>query len=137
LKDGLANGSRGVVIDLYDTSAMVEFANGCIETIGYAKWDVRIDDNTKVRRHQLPLVLAWATTIHKSQGATLDCVMAELASIFEYGQMYTALSRVRTIEGLSLSGLDVARLPVVGKECKEVGLLKLAHPDVVIFMNSL
>ncbi len=135
LKDGLANGSRGVVVGLYDTSALVEFANGCIETIGYAKWDVRIDDNTKVRRHQLPLVLAWATTIHKSQGATLDCVMAELASIFEYGQMYTALSRVRTIEGLSLSGLDVARLPVVGEERK--GGLKLAHPDVVRFMNSL
>jgi len=73
-----------------------------------------IQDGTRVLAKivQVPLRLAWAITVHKSQGMSLDSAAIDLSRAFEYGQGYVALSRVRTLEGLYLSGFNERALQV-------------------------
>ena len=103
LDRGLVNGSRGVIIG-FDTRGaeplpIVLFKNGLKETVGRHSW--YLDDFQQVVRSQIPLRLAWAGTIHKAQGATLDCALIDIGkSTFEYGQAYVALSRVKSIDSL-------------------------------------
>jgi hypothetical protein len=68
---------------------------------------------------QVPLILAWALTIHKSQGATLDVAEIDVGSgIFECGQTYVALSRVKSLDGLYLTSFDAKRIRI-HKSAKE------------------
>jgi ATP-dependent DNA helicase PIF1 len=62
---------------------------------------------------QIPLILAWALTIHKSQGATLEHAEIDAGSnIFEFGQTYVALSRVKSLEGLYLASFDASKIKI-------------------------
>ena len=74
----------------------------------------RIEDGKRVLAQiaQVPLRLAWAMTVHKSQGMSLDAAVMDLSGAFEYGQGYVALSRVRTLEGLYLLGFNERALAV-------------------------
>jgi len=107
---GLVNGSRGVVVgfeegDLH--TPIVLFRNGKELPITHASWEV--PDMPGIKRKQIPLRLAYAITIHKAQGATLDCALIDVGSrTFEVGQAYVALSRVKDLDSLYIHDLDPA-----------------------------
>jgi ATP-dependent DNA helicase PIF1 len=108
------NGTLGVVTGFVKENGypIVKTHNGRTLVVEPTEW--RIDDNgrTLARITQIPLRLAWAMTVHKSQGMSLDAAHMDLSQAFEYGQGYVALSRVRTLEGLSLAGLNERALEV-------------------------
>jgi len=104
----LRNGSRGVVVDFDKGLPVVWFQTAqAFVTIEPVNWKIS-DKKGKVlaMRTQLPLKLAWATTIHKSQGLTLDKVSVDLTNVFEYGQAYVALSRAKSLRHLQVLGFQ-------------------------------
>ena len=76
------------------------------------EWTISDGRRALASIEQVPLRLAWALTVHKSQGITLDAAVVDLSDAFEYGQGYVALSRVRSLNGLHLLGLNVRALQV-------------------------
>jgi ATP-dependent DNA helicase PIF1 len=106
IDNGLANGSRGVVVHLTSDSVTVKWKNRLETIITPYAW-LKEDKDGKFIREQIPLMLAWSTTIHKIQGLTLDYAICDLGfDVFCAGQSYVSLSRVRTSEGLLLSNFD-------------------------------
>src|SRR3989344_3186897 len=75
-------------------------------------WNMENDGRILAKITQIPLRLAWAITVHKSQGMSLDCAIMDLRNVFEYGQGYVALSRVRRLSGLYLLGINDKALRV-------------------------
>lgn len=111
---GFVNGTLGTVTGFDRTTGrpMVTTNAGKVITAEVMEW--AIEDNGKIlaKVMQVPLRLAWAITVHKSQGMSLDAAHMDLGRAFEYGQGYVALSRVRTIEGLYLQGINARALEV-------------------------
>ncbi|XP_053325483.1 ATP-dependent DNA helicase PIF1 [Spea bombifrons] len=106
---GLVNGARGVVVGFEGAGKplpKVRFLCGVTEVIKPERWVFKGHGGIYLTRQQLPLKLAWAISIHKSQGMSLDCVEISLARVFESGQAYVALSRARSLEGLRVLDFD-------------------------------
>lgn len=104
IEHGICNGSQGIIIDLKE-SPKIRFTNGFIMVIPKHHW--QSIDYPRIAIKQYPLQLAWALTIHKIQGATLNMAQMDVGtSIFEYGQTYVAMSRVKSLEGLYLSDFN-------------------------------
>ncbi len=103
---GYANGTLGIVIGFERGTGfpIVETRDGRELTIAPAEWAVEEGGKVKAKLTQIPLKLAWALTIHKSQGQSLDAAAMDLSRSFEYGQGYVALSRVRSLAGVHLLG---------------------------------
>ena len=109
-----ANGSLGVVVGFEPLLGypIVKLRSGKEVTIGLETWELR--DGTKKRASitQIPLRLAWAITVHKSQGMTLDAARIDLRKAFVEGMGYVALSRVKALDSLSLLGINNMALKV-------------------------
>lgn len=109
-----ANGSMGTVVDFEDLTnyPVVELLSGRTITIKPETWELMDGDKRRAQIMQLPLRLAWAITVHKSQGMTLDAARIDLSRAFVEGMGYVALSRVRSLKHLILDGLNGMALRV-------------------------
>jgi len=115
----ICNGSQGLVTGFCTITGdpIVKYNNGVEKTMSRHVW---ISDKIPgIGISQIPLILAWALTIHKSQGSTLDSAEIDVGSgIFECGQTYVALSRVKDMNGLYLTSFDVNKIKI-NKKVKE------------------
>ena len=112
---GFVNGTTGVVLDFDKETGLpiVKTSYGSLIKLGLEDWTIENDSGNIVAKvSQIPLKLAWAITIHKSQGMTLDSAEIDLSKTFEVGQGYVALSRIKNIDGLRLMGLNDTALTV-------------------------
>lgn len=110
------NGTTGVVIDFSKDEQplpIVKLSNGYVIKVEFEDWAIENEKGkVSAKISQIPLKLAWAITIHKSQGMTLDAAQIDLSKTFEVGQGYVALSRIKNIEGLKLMGFNEKALSV-------------------------
>src|SRR5262249_16624109 len=122
---GLCNGSRGVAESFRGPlkHPVVKFTSGKSHVIEPETWTVRVGAQVLASRTQVPLELAWAVSVHKSQGMSLGRAHISLQNVFEYGQAYVALSRVRSLEGLLLTGFSKSKV--------------MAHEKVLAFYRGL
>ena len=120
---GLVNGKVGIVKECKPNTVIVQFkGNDYTTEISYHEWTV--EGYEKVSRNQIPLILAYAITTHKSQGATLESAYIDIGrSVFECGQAYVALSRVKNLNALYLHDYDRKAIR--------------AHPKVIEYYSSL
>ncbi|KNA07259.1 hypothetical protein SOVF_173520 [Spinacia oleracea] len=136
VKGRLVNGATGTIIGFkkscksdiakiceHKLLPIVKFDSGCDKEIGTHTWSVMVGDRARATRLQLPLMLAWAMSIHKSQGVTLDRLHTNLSQAFGYGMIYVALSRLRSLDGLSFSSaLNPSKI--------------MAHPKVLEYYRN-
>lgn len=108
LDDVTCNGSQGVVTRFVSGHPMVQF-----KTVERLMWQcvVESDEIPGVAVSQVPLMYAWAITIHKAQGASLESAEIDIGSgVFEAGQTYVALSRLRDMENLCITSFDASKI---------------------------
>ncbi len=116
---GYVNGTLGVVVScgygldpVIHTAPTPDYPQGRRITIEQATWTVDDDGHMLAEVTQYPLRLAWAITVHKSQGMSLDAVEVDLSKSFEPGMGYVALSRVRSFDGLRILGINEMALRI-------------------------
>lgn len=110
--DILCNGAQGIIKRFSEQGLpVVRYTNGYEMVMNNHIWPS--ENIPGIGVSQVPLILAWALTIHKSQGSTLDVAEIDAgSSIFECGQTYVALSRVKSLEGLYLTSFDVSKIKI-------------------------
>ena len=111
---GFINGTLGKVIgyDKEEGYPIVKILSGKEIIASPEKWSIEENGETLASVSQVPLKLAWAITVHKSQGMSLDCAEIDLTKTFEFGMGYVALSRVKKLTGIKLTGLNDMALKV-------------------------
>lgn len=124
------NGSIGTVVDFEPLTEypIVQFRSGREVTMVPDTWEMRDGERKRASISQIPLRLAWAITVHKSQGMTLDSAKIDLRKAFVEGMGYVALSRVKNIENLYLYGIN--------RKALEVSADALAIDDVLRTLSA-
>jgi ATP-dependent DNA helicase PIF1 len=126
----LCNGSQGIIEDFCPMTKcpIVKFNNGVTRVMKPNVWTS--DRIPGIGISQIPLIMAWAVTIHKSQGSTMDTAEIDAGSgIFECGQTYVAISRVKSLDGLYLASFDAKRVLVHTKAKEFYEALTLYHAE--------
>jgi ATP-dependent DNA helicase PIF1 len=120
-QNNIINGTRGIILSFTEDNIVIKLMNQKNYTIG--RTSVCDEYNPSIQVDYIPLQLAWAVTIHKSQGLTLDCAEMDLgSSIFQCGQAYTALSRIKDLNSVHIVKLKKSSFKV--------------HPDVKSFYED-
>jgi len=109
---GYVNGTLGTVIDFKEGLPVVKTFSGDKITVSAVDWVIEEGEKVVAQVTQLPLRLAWAITVHKSQGMSIDAAEIDLSKSFVSGQGYVALSRLRTLGGLVLRGMNEQALEI-------------------------
>ena len=126
IKKGLVNGAVGTVLNITLQHVIVKFdhiTEPC--TIEMTRSKFMLLKSFHIYRKQFPLILAYAVTIHKCQGLSLDCAIVDLSSkIFCAGMAYVALSRVRSLDGLHLTNFDPSSIIVSNASLEEANRLR-------------
>ncbi len=110
IEKGYVNGTLGRIVRFEGDTPVVKTIKGKYIKVMPEKWSILEDGETRAEVEQIPLRLAWAITVHKSQGTTLDSAEMDLSKAFEPGMGYVALSRVCSLDGLRLMGLNKTAL---------------------------
>jgi ATP-dependent DNA helicase PIF1 len=138
---GFANGTLGTVIgfDAATSYPIIKTKDGDTMTIEPMEWVVEEGGKIRAKIIQVPLRLAWAMTIHKSQGMSMDAAAMDLSGVFEHGHGYVALSRVRSLQGLYLLGWNERALlvhPLVAEEDMQFRQRSLDAEEAFAEMNQ-
>ncbi len=138
-KEKYVNGTLGVVVGFeeFNGNPIIETREG--KQIAIAPMDWSVEENGKIRAQvtQVPLRLAWAITVHKSQGMSLDAAVMDLSQVFEYGQGYVALSRVRRLSGLYLLGINDHALKVHPEILEQDIEFKRSSKEAALFFGKM
>ena len=119
MEGGYVNGTLGVISDFNSFGdPIVRTNSGMHFSVSPQSWKIEEEGKVKAEITQLPLRLAWAITVHKSQGMSLDAMEVDLSKSFLSGMGYVALSRVRSLSGMKLLGMNDMSL-LVNKEVLE------------------
>lgn len=102
---GLVNGALGTILELNHTSVKVKFDNGITFNVCQTEWELELYNNT-VKVSQVPLILSYAITIHRCISLTLENAIMDLNDCFCDNQFYTAISRVKNLDGLLLKSFN-------------------------------
>jgi hypothetical protein len=121
IKEGFVNGTLGVIesFSIEESLPVVRIRSGRSIKVSYADWTVEEEGKVKGRLSQIPLRLAWAITVHKSQGISLDEAAIDLSKVFELGQGYVALSRVKRLKGIHILGWNKVAFKVDNEVLKK------------------
>ncbi|MFA6177822.1 MAG: PIF1 family DEAD/DEAH box helicase [Candidatus Paceibacterota bacterium] len=135
-KERFVNGTLGVVTGFEEFSGhpIIKTRNGRSIIVPPSDW--MVEENGKIRAQitQIPLRLAWAITVHKSQGMSMDAAVMDLSQVFEFGQGYVALSRVRRLSGLYLLGINEHAFKVHPEVLeKDISFKKKSREAVKVF----
>ncbi len=132
---GYVNGTRGTVLDFDGLVPIVVTATGREVKVEPHSWKLEEDGRVRAEVSQLPLRLAWAITIHKSQGMSLDAAEIDLSRSFSPGMGYVALSRVRSMDGIYLKGVNqmaLAMHPLIFEYDRELRQLSEELADTTL-----
>ena len=105
----IINGSQGIVVGFHNEYPIVKFRDGQQRVIGYHIWPSENISGLSIK--QIPLIHAWAVTIHKAQGTSLDLAQIDIGNnVFECGQTYVALSRIKSLNGLFITAFNPQKI---------------------------